>query len=546
MSTSLRNKAVALVLVHCFVLTTLAAPRSRPRAAGSRVARIVFEPNDPVVRPGKSTVVKASVVDQKNNPIKGAKIAWTVPKEAEGLFSVSKPLDGAADTIVIVGLSGGSTATDVKVSASSGRISGDLVLRYVTEPVDVDFVHDSIDLAPGTKQTIVAKVSDATGNLIHGLDVSWKLADKKFEDLVFLGSPTNTDTINSIDVVWLGKTGQKPTEIPIIASVGPASGVATINYQPEAKGNGLELVFSEADKDINAVTISPTEAKKIKVRVTGDNGAVLPKAEINCELSDDDRDFVTISTKTKGEISLTGLGGDMDSTPRTILLPCSADGTHAVLAVQYEPGTFDIDWTVLPSSVTGDNYGRTLRMDYYCIDVTIHNKSGADFAVSRLRFVNAARDFSIPVANYKTVHGSIARRKLTHPRTMTLAIVDGLGTLMTGFNPFFHEATHAKNYSQFIDILSNPLKNGLEKAWQDPFPDEFSRFEENVLRNETILAKDKDLVTTVFIPKRSLPLTDAERKFRDDPVFVKRKLGQLEVLGYQFKRVSDRSFRSKN
>ena len=56
-----------------------------------------------------------------------------------------------------------------------------------------------------------------------------------------------------------------------------------------------------------------------------------------------------------------------------------------------------------------------------------------------------------------------------HPRTMTLAIVDGLGSLLTGFNPFFHNANHAKNYSQFIDILSNPLAKGLERAGRIPF-----------------------------------------------------------------------------
>ncbi len=549
MPTSLPAKILALLLIHCFVLTGLAAPRSRPRSAGSRVAKIVFEPSDPVViRPGKSTTIKASAVDLKNNPVKGAKIDWTVPKEAEGLISISKSLNAPDDTIVIVGLSGTPSATlttDVKVSAKSGRASGELVLHYATEPVDISFDHDSVELSPGTKQTIVAKVTDAAGNEIHGLNVSWKLADKKFADLVFLGSPTNNATTNSIDIVWL-KSAQKETDIPIIASVGPASGVATIKYEPEAKSNGHELVFLEANKETIEVSISPTENKKITARVTADNGAVLPKAEIKCELSDDDRDFVTIGTKTKGEIAIAGLGGDLDTINRTILLPCTADGAHAVLVVRYEAGSLDIDWTVLPSGITGDNYGRTIRNDYYCIDVTLHNKSGADLTVSRLRFVNAKLDVSIPIANFKTVHGSISRRKLTHPRSMTLAIVDGLGTLMTGFNPFFHDAAHAKNYSQFIDILSNPLKNGLEKAWKDPVPDELARFEDNVLRDEKILTEGGDLHTTVFIPKRSVPITAAEMKERDDPVFVKRKLGSLEVLGYQFKRVGERRFRSKS
>ena len=128
---------------------------------------------------------------------------------------------------------------------------------------------------------------------------------------------------------------------------------------------------------------------------------------------------------------------------------------------------------------------------------------------------------------------------------MTLAIVDGVGTLMTGFNPFFHNEAHAKNYSQFIDIISNPLQNGVEKAWKDPVPDELARFEENVLRDDKLIPKDQDLKVTVFVPKRAVFFRSGEMKYRDDPVFVKRKLGTLEVLGYEFKRVGRRTFSSK-
>ena len=495
-------------------------------------------------------MVTATAVDRNNNPVKSASIDWTVPKAAADLISISKPLNGSSDNaIVIVGLtpaSGPAAATDIKISATSGGASGELVLHYLTEPTDITFVRASIDLAPGTKETIVARVFDAAGNELHGLNVTWKLADRKFEDLVFLGAPVNNAITNSIDVVWLRKQGQKATLVPIIARVGTASAVATINYQPEDKGNGNELVFQEGQLETNEVSIAPTEKKKITASVKTDNGAVLPKAQIDCDLADDDRDFVTINTKTKGEITLTGLGGNLDDASRTIVLPCRAEGARAVLVVRYDAGTIDVEWTVLSRGIAGDNYGRTVRNDYYCIDVTLHNKSGSDFTASLLRFVSAnGQVVSIPIANYKTVHGSIARRKLTHPRSLMLAIVEGTGTLMTGFNPFFHNDTHAKNYSQFIDILSNPLKSGLEKAWKDPYPDELARFEENVLRDNTILKKDDDLKTTVFIPKRAVPFVKDEQAWRDDPVFVKEKLGRLEVVGYEFKRVGRRTFSSK-
>jgi hypothetical protein len=415
-----------------------------------------------------------------------------------------------------------------------------------TEPVDILLTPNAIDLKFGTKATIVATVFGAAGNELHGLTVMWKLADKKFKDLVFLGPPVNNATTNSIDVVWLYKPGQKQTQVPIIALVGTASAVATITYEPQEKGNGEELVFIDKKIETDEVTISPTEKRSVEAVVKSGN-RVLTDPQLDCDLSDDDRDYVAINTKTKGKISLVGLGGDLDTPTRTILLPCHAEGTSATLVIRYDAGSIDIEWTVLSQGITGDNYGRTIRNDYYSVDVTLHNRSGSDFSASLLRFVDrqTSPNISIPIANYRTVHGSIARRKLTHPRSMTLAIVEGVGTLMTGFNPFFHNVAHAKNYSQFIDILSNPLKSGLEKAWKDPYPDELSRFEENVLRDDKLIPKDQDLKVTVFVPKRAVFFTKGEMKYRDDPVFVKRKLGTLEVLGYQFQRVGRRTFTSK-
>lgn len=544
---SLRHKLFVLFLIHCFVLPGLATPRTKSRSAAPKVAKIVFEPANPVVQPGRSTTVKATALDQKNNPVPNAKIAWTVPQSADGLISISKPLGSDGNAIIVIGLTpaaGPAPATDVKVSATSRGVSADLVLHYLTEPAEITFAHDSIELHPGAKGTIVAKVQDAAGNDIHGLKVSWKLADKKFEDLVFLGPPTNNATTNSIDVVWLRKQDQKNTDIPLIATVGAASGVATINYKAKDEGNGNELIFLEGNKPTNHVTVSPTENSEVKVNVKRKDGTISPDAQIECDLDAGDRDFVSLNTKSKGKISLRGLGGNLETVKQTILLPCRAEGASAVLAVQYDAGSIDVQWGVLSSGIAGDNYGRTMRNDYYCINLKITNRSGADLTIASLQFVNAHEDkkISITTANYKTAHGSIARRKLTHPRSMTLAIVEGVGTLMTGFNPFFHNAVHGKNYSQFIDVLSNPLKSGIEKAWQDPYPGELAQFEADVLREDKVLAKGGYLETTVFVPKRWVSFTDKETKDRNDPIAVKEKLGILEVTGYQFKRLGERTY----
>ena len=195
----------------------------------------------------------------------------------------------------------------------------------------------------------------------------------------------------------------------------------------------------------------------------------------------------------------------------------------------------NIDWTILPSNIVGDNYGRTIKQDYYCIEVTIQNNSDSDLALAALRFVGNDEELERPNTSYTTVHGSLARRKLTHPRTMTLAIIDAAGSLLTGFNPFFHNLNHAVNYSQFIDILSNPLAKGLEKAWKDPYPDELARFEQDVLHDEKMIKANDTLKTKIFVPKRGLCPAQSDGNCKTIAE-VREALGQLELRAYKFQR----------
>ena len=110
----------------------------------------------------------------------------------------------------------------------------------------------------------------------------------------------------------------------------------------------------------------------------------------------------------------------------------------------------------------------------------------------------------------------------------------GAGSLMTGFNPFFHNVNHAKNYWQFIGILSNPLAKGLEKAWKDPYPDELSRFEQDVLHDDKIIAKDGTLKTKIFIAKRDV--FPDKHSNRDDLRAARKTLGTLTLIGYKFQK----------
>ncbi|PWT81276.1 MAG: hypothetical protein C5B44_04065, partial [Acidobacteria bacterium] len=144
-----------------------------------------------------------------------------------------------------------------------------------------------------------------------------------------------------------------------------------------------------------------------------------------------------------------------------------------------------------------------------------------------------------PATDYSTVHGSLAKRKLTHPRALTLAILDGVGSLMTGFNPFFHNDAHAANYSQFIDIISNPLAKGVATVWKDAYPDELARFEADVLKDDKILKDGETFKTKIFFPKRNLFVNGD--KNRENLVKVREELGELVVFGFKLEPGSKRT-----
>lgn len=545
--TSLRHpllkQLVVLVMIHCLAVTALSAGGQRRKAIRRLPTTITFEPSEAAIEPGKSIRIKAAVKDQQDSAIRNARIHWSVPAESEGLISLSKPLnDSAGNEVLLTGLKAASatgTATDITVHATSGRAASDLVIHYQTAPSEITFTleGDNSDLLPGARKTITATIKDDLGNELHGGKVAWKFADKKFAEFVFLGPPTNNATKNSIDVVWLsgGGTNKAPSEVPIIATAGAASAVVTVNYKTTAPKGKSTLSFEP-----NEITVSPGEEQSFVVSVKNAEGVTVSEPKVEFKISDEDKAFVKISGPKDGKYTATGFGGDLETTSRTVRVVASAGGVSELILVRFVASQVETYWDILPPKIVGDNYGRTIKNDYYCIEVTIQNNSGSDLALAGLRFVrNEGQPDELvrPNTSYKTVHGSLQKRKVTHPRAMTLAIVDGLGTLLTGFNPFFHNVNHAKNYSQFIDILSNPLKSGIEKGWKDPYPDELARFEEDVLRDDKIINNNDVFKTKIFVPKRVLFDNSKEKKAeREDLEQVRAALGRLVVLGYKFNR----------
>jgi methionine-rich copper-binding protein CopC len=239
----------------------------------------------------------------------------------------------------------------------------------------------------------------------------------------------------------------------------------------------------------------------------------------------------------------------------------------------------DIMWSVLPKEIVKHNFGNGIADYYYAVEIIIGNNSahslqivGVGFRIpndnrlealvgrnsSNLGIVNAAKTLGsggpssesalIPTSGFRITRGSLEARHLQHPRTLTLSIITALGPVLTGFLPFFHQINRRANFSEGVNILSNPLEKGLELVWPDPRPLQRERFEDQVLRDGMVIRNNTQARTLAFFPKELLKLPEHfeskadYKKWRDNPREIRERLGKLVIIGDQIDFVNRVSF----
>jgi len=551
------KRFVSLLLAFAFSsgsFFSFTSPQSAQAQAWPRPARIIFDSARPEIRPNQNSTVRARILDQYGAEIPNARVSWSITDDPQRVISL-QPTYGVTPAVVLIGRESGAREAFVTVRASVGSVSSSLVVHYTNlsktavavfnhstaqvanEPYDIRFYDkdgktiDEVDLTVGAKQTIFAEVHDQSGNRLFGTNVQWKVVRPEHRKFVLLGPALNTANTSSVDIAWgAGDAATPPpSQVLIVAICGPAVAQLNVNYKGVASPD-VDIAFDKPDLDVD-----PGESVTLKVTVTRhSDGGKIPKPGISAELtSPDAKKVITVNTDDD-TITLTGLNSQSD----TAALVASALAVHArgkteTIKVTYHRDPVQVFWQVLPPNIVGDNYGRTIKKDYYCIEIVVQNYSGSDLALSAVAF-DLRGNKPRPTTSYAIVHGSLERRKLTHPRQMTLLIISGLGVLMTGFNPFFHDLGHRANYSTFIDILSNPLEKGLSAGWQDSYPGELARLEQDTPKDNQLVKKDDSIKTRVFFPKRALFANDIAD--RDDPQKVQYYLGNLIVFGYKFQR----------
>jgi hypothetical protein len=515
------------------ILSSSAIAGKRPNRPRRAPARIAFDKSDPQLGPNQSLEIRTTVMDAQGRGLPTARVMWKVVQGPATLVELRMP---NATDVLIISATRIPEDSVITLRAEAGRASAELVVKlHNPEPSEIVFPDgNKIELPVQGHKTIKAYVLDSRGNRINDAEITWSLADPDHESFVLVGQNVNKDGVNSVQISWLGGKAdlKTPSEVKVIARSGKeAHGVVRIDY----KAPKPEITKLSAEP--KTIAIRPGETQNVQITLRGEDERILKvePSDIKAEIVDESaRSFIKVAVQDGKTIALLGGYGDPKSPPpdvlNTALLVRVGSGLSSI-PITYRRNAATVTWDILPQKIVGANYGRGIMSNYYCIEVTIHNHSGADLALAGLQFDG---EIDRPNTSYTTVHGSLARRELTHPRTMTLAIVDSVGSLMTGFLPFFHNINHANNFSNLIALTSNPIAKGLERVWKDPVPDEMARFEKDVLHDDKIIPNASIFRTKIFVPKRAL--FENGDPARDDLKKVRKELGVLWLLGYKFQK----------
>lgn len=577
-----RTRVLSLLLAVCCVAATLAAPPPPAAAQAPRTpSKISFAPASPTVEPGKTTIVTATVTDRRNVVIPNARVRWSVPPEQEGLVLLSP--SASTRQVIIAGLNppaGSTPPAAIRLTARSGEnAEDDVLLEYkVTTPATPATITTDvteIELSPGARKEVSAEAR--VGNtVVKPTELTWDI-DTKYRDFVDIGQAvedgTKTKSVLPVFALFGDPKKTPPSSVPIV--VKGAGGMAVVLVRYKTAATTRHEIRPVAPRAGESLSISPGQTEELQVEVLDENKQIMQGAKVEWEALGEGGKFVTLrpDPQTPGKVTVTGLfGPDGARKPFNIPIVARVGPASHIIDLGYEAmiePQVDVTWDVLPQEIVGDNYGRSVKKEFYCVEVAVGNNSGDDLQLAGLGFElpevvrssdgKALRDGDgltrfapvrndagaaltnsdgtarrltagvVPVSSYATVRGSLAKRKLTHPRTMVLAGLNAFGQLLGGFSPFFINPNHSKNFVNGVNIVSNPLAKGVDQVWPDSYGGELERLDQHALRDDKIIPNNTTFKTRVFFPKDAL--FQHNEPGRDDVREVRRRLGELILVG---------------
>jgi|GEM_PF-4145387 len=210
-----------------------------------------------------------------------------------------------------------------------------------------------------------------------------------------------------------------------------------------------------------------------------------------------------------------------------------------------------------------DIFGGRVADQYYAVVIGIGNNTGFDLQINKIGFrtltaiqVPNVDDTGSPVLDEEgkptmrndllaitavdrpLVRSSIERNQSIGKRALALGLLGGVGTLTTGFLPFFNALGPRAKFSSFTSVLNGQLKDGFTFAVPDLTIRQLNRLDSSlVMDQDFVLPNNSERNTVVFVPRASLGLKGTDR---EDLVKVREKLGTLVLVGRRIERFANR------
>lgn len=197
----------------------------------------------------------------------------------------------------------------------------------------------------------------------------------------------------------------------------------------------------------------------------------------------------------------------------------------------------DTMWAVLPYKIVRDAFGRRVANSFYAIEIVIGNNSGFDLQIASVGFNSAlgapgsnASTYSIPTSDSRLVRGVLQRDQQAGVRTLSAGLLTGVGTLMTGFLPFFHALGPRANFSTFSNLLNGSARDGFNLAVPNLLVDQLNRLDDLRMSRDFIVQNNSQRRTLVFLPRRQIALSENERRAWENGADIATLMGRIGTL----------------
>lgn len=358
--------------------------------------------------------------------------------------------------------------------------------------------------------------------------------------------------------------------LPFVSLPAAAQNRAARAAEP-APGPPADIVFSPSEP-----SVQPGRRLTVTAKVVDKDGREIPAAAVNFQMPNKaDGNFI-IAAQSGNTLTVTGFfneeaprGGSSPARPPAVpfIVTYAPAGAATPLLTRVlnvaltdggrPPGPVppglkpqvDVMWDVLPGDIVHNSYGRKVQGDFYGIQITIGNNSGYDLQIASAGFTlkrpvktPSGVSYPLPTATYQLARASLVRQQQVGPRAVLFNSLDALGPVLTGFVPFFHNTNRRTNFSQFINVLTNPFSAGAKLIVPDTTIGHLVRLEQETLRNDntarTIIPNNTQVSVITFFPKRTLREymvreLGFDKRDVNEPLKVMEALGDLVLVGQQ-------------